>query len=95
MRVSENSLNRSSVLLYLSTIVRMDETGQRLINGKPMDQTSIRAYFRWAIEGSTPDFFSFDRFLTRNDIHINDYLVYCHTEGLNAWALSEPQWNMV
>jgi hypothetical protein len=95
MRVTENSLNRSSVLLYLATIIKMDETGQRLVNGMPMDQTRTRAYFRWSIEGSTPDFFSLDRWLTFFDVHIEDYLNFCRAEGFNAWALSEPQWNLV
>lgn len=90
----EEQLNREAVLAYLKTISVQSEHGV-LIAGQRMDQTSVRAYYRWHHEGSTPDFFSLDRWLTRFEIHINDYLNFCLSEGYSPWARVAPDWELV
>ena len=90
----EHRLNREAVLAYLATISTRSEHGL-LIAGQRMDQTSIRAFYRWHHEGVTPDFFSFDCWLTRFEIHINDFLNYCDAEGISPWALTAPDWELV
>jgi hypothetical protein len=89
----ENQLNRPAVLAYLKTISTQSDRGT-FIAGQRMDQTSVRAYYRWHHEGATPDFFSFDTWLTRFEIHISDFLSFCHSEGYSPWAAGVPDWEL-
>lgn len=63
------------------------------MNGHPFDNSRTRAYFRWVIEGTDPNFFAVDRWLSFFDLHVNDFFHFCDENRLPAWKGEEPDWH--
>ena len=87
-----NSLNPVSWGKYLNDIIR--EVGdQRMVQGHPVKGNHARAYYRWVTEGTDPNFFAADRWLSYFEIHIQDYFTFCEGEDIDAWKGPEPEWH--
>jgi len=93
-RYGPSDLDPDAWAEYVSGLVVLEESGQRLVNDRPMSESQSRAFFRWTEERSAANFFAADRWLCAFDLHIDGFFAWCEKHGRCPWARGEePEWH--